>query len=72
MLDSNCDEIRRVRTEMLAKAGHDIRRLIAMINEKRSDYAARIINPGGEAERSDLRQAADGELSQGASSSAAG
>jgi hypothetical protein len=31
---------------MSAAAGHDIRKLIAMIKERRPDIADRIINPG--------------------------
>jgi hypothetical protein len=50
MSKSNYDEIRRVRHEMSAKVGHDIGKLIDMMNERRSEYADRIINPGKEAE----------------------
>lgn len=50
MSKSNYDEIRRVRHEMSAKAGHDIRKLINKLNENRAEYADRIINPGKEAE----------------------
>ena len=44
-------EVRRVRAAMSKEAGHDVRRLIATINERRSQAAARIIDPGTDAER---------------------
>jgi hypothetical protein len=51
MSKSNYEEIRRVRSEMSQKAGHDVRRLIAMLNENRSEYLDRIISPGNDAEQ---------------------
>lgn len=45
-------EVRRVREQMSKAAGHDIRRLIAMINETRPKAATRIISPGAHAEKS--------------------
>ncbi len=44
-------EVRRVRSEMSAAAGHDIRTLIANINKLRPAVAAQVIDPGTEAER---------------------
>jgi len=44
-------EVRRVRAAMSQATGHDVRRLIAMINERREQSAARIIDPGTEAEQ---------------------
>jgi len=41
---------------MSEAAGHDVRRLIAAINERRTEAAARIIDPGTEAEQSDAPQ----------------
>ena len=64
-------EVRRVRHEMSAAAGHDIRRLIAMINERRAEVAHRIIDHGTKAEQCDTHRAADSAVSNGASSSAA-
>ncbi len=64
-------EVRRVRHAMSAAAGHDIRKLIAMINERRSEVAHRIIDPGTKAEQCDARGAADSAISSGESSSAA-
>ncbi len=49
-------EVRRVRAAMSEAAGHDVRRLIAAINERRTEAAARIIDPGTEAEQSDAPQ----------------
>lgn len=46
-------EVRRVRAAMSEAAGHDVRRLIAAINKRRPQFAARIIDPGTEAEQCD-------------------
>ena len=46
MAHSNYDEIRRVRHEMSAAAGDDVRKLIASINELRIKHADKIISPG--------------------------
>ena len=48
-------EVRRVRHAMSEAAGHDIRKLIATINERRSEVAHRIIDPGTQAEQCDAR-----------------
>jgi len=44
-------EVRRIRELMSKRAGHDIRTLIASINEKWPDDAARAIDPGTKAEQ---------------------
>jgi hypothetical protein len=44
-------EVRRVRAEMSEAAGHDIRRLIVAINQRRAQAAGRIIDPGTKAEQ---------------------
>lgn len=49
-------EVRRVREQMSQTAGHDIRRLIASINKRRSTAASRIIDPGTEAEQCDATE----------------
>jgi len=64
-------EVRRVRHAMSAAVGHDIRKLIAMINERRSEVAHRIIDPGTKAEQCDTHRAADSAVSNGESSSEA-
>ena len=46
-------EVRRVRSVMSEAAGHDVRRLIATINERRPQSASRIIDPGTKAEQCD-------------------
>ena len=51
---SNYDEIRRVRHEMSQACGHDTQKLIEMINQSKSQYAHRIINPGKSSEQCDL------------------
>ena len=56
---------------MSVAAGHDIRKLIAMINERRSEVAHRIIDPGTKAVQCDAREAADQTVSNGQSSSTA-
>jgi hypothetical protein len=50
MSESNYEEIRRVRHEMSAQSGHDIRKLVEMINDMTKDQASRIISPGRSAE----------------------
>ena len=61
-------EIRRVRHAMSAAVGHDIRKLIAKINERRSEVAHRIIDPGTKAEQCDARGAANNAVPYGESS----
>jgi len=65
------NEIRRVRKEMSARAGHDIRTLIASINARWPDEAARAIDPGTKAEQCDAHGAADSAASNGESLPAA-
>jgi hypothetical protein len=55
---------------MSEAAGHDIRKLIATINERRSEVAHRIIDPGTQAERCDAHRAADTAISYGFSPAA--
>ena len=50
---SSYSEVRRVRSAMSKEAGHDVRRLIAMINERRSRSTGPLIDPGTAAERCD-------------------
>ncbi len=45
-------EIRRVREAMSAAAGHDVRVLIARINERKRRCMPRIFDPGTQAEQS--------------------
>ena len=63
-------EVRRVRTAMSEAAGHDIRELIAMINQRRPEVVARIIDPGTTAEQCDARGATGSAVSLGKASSA--
>ena len=51
-------EVRRVRQQMSEAVGHDIRKLIAAINERRDSVASRIIDPGTKAEQTGAREAA--------------
>ena len=64
-------EVRSVRHAMSAAAGYDIRKLIAMIKERRPDIADRIIDPGTKAEQCDVHGVADSAVSNGESSPAA-
>lgn len=64
-------EVRRVRHAMSAAAGHDIRKLIAMINERRSEVADRIIDPGTKAEQCDATEPPITRSTDGKSSPAA-
>ena len=52
-------EVRRVRKEMSERAGHNIRTLIASINSRWPDDAARAIDPGTNAEQCDPHMTAD-------------
>ena len=61
-------EVRRVRHAMSAAAGHDIRKLIAMINERRPEVAHRIIDPGTKAEQCDATEPGLQDFSDGESS----
>ena len=58
-------EVRRVRAAMSDAAGHDVRRLIALINERRPQAAARIIDPGTEAEQCDVPDRSAARLTTG-------
>lgn len=49
-------EVRRVRNEMSIAAGHDVRKLAAMFNDRRAQVADRIIDPGTKAEQTDARE----------------
>jgi len=46
-------EVRRVRKAMSASVGHDMQKLAALINSRRSDVLGRIIDPGTSAEQCD-------------------
>lgn len=72
MAHSNYDEIRRVRHEMSAAAGHDVRKLIASINELRIKPADKIISPGETAEQCDAPKPPISPISTGQSTPAAG
>ena len=61
-------EVRRVRKAMSDAVGHDVRKLAATFNERRSQVADRIIDPGTKAEQCDPRGAADHAVSSGESS----
>lgn len=52
-------EVRRVRELMSQSVGHDIRKLIALINQGRDSVASRIIDPGTKAEQCDTNGADD-------------
>jgi hypothetical protein len=64
-------EVRRVRHALSAAAGHDIRKLIAMINERRSEVAHRIIDPGTKAEQCDATEPPNTRPGDGKSAPAA-
>lgn len=58
-------EVRRVRLAMSQSAGHDVRKLAAMINKRRADVADRIIDPGTKAEQCDALGTANNAVSKG-------
>jgi len=65
------NEVRRVRTEMSAQAGHDIRTLIASINTRWPDDASCAIDPGTKAEQCDATEPPKTRSDDGKSSPAA-
>jgi len=64
-------EVRRVRSAMSKAAGHDVRSLIAKINERRPQSVARIIDPGTEAEQCDAPERPTTRFASGKSAPAA-
>jgi hypothetical protein len=64
-------EVRRVRSEMSKRVGHNIRALIASINNQWPDDVSHAVDFGTKAEQCDARGAADHAVSNGESSSAA-
>ena len=50
MPESNFAELRRVRSEMSAEAGHDVRRFIELLDGVRAKYRDRLVNHGADAE----------------------
>ena len=58
-------EVRRVRKAISEAAGHDVRKLAALFNERRTQVADRIIDPGITAVQCDVRGADDREASIG-------
>ena len=48
-------EVRRVRKAMSSAAGHDVRKLAAMFNDRRAQVADRIIDPGSKAEQTEIK-----------------
>ncbi|NOY29155.1 MAG: hypothetical protein GXP28_02955 [Planctomycetes bacterium] len=64
-------EVRRVRKQMSERAGHDIRTLIASINERWPKDASLAIDPGTKAEQCDAHGTADHTVSNEKSSPAA-
>jgi hypothetical protein len=64
-------EVRRVRSAMSAAVGHDVRALIAKINERRAKVESRIVDPGSEAEQTVAVERRNGACSDGESTHAA-
>lgn len=60
-------EVRRVRSEMSKRVGHDIRALIASINDRWPDDVSHAVDFGTKAEQCDARGAADHAASSGES-----
>ena len=65
------NEVRRVRKAMSEVAGHDVRKLAALYNERREQVAERIIDPGAKAEQCDAPKPPNVAISSGHISSAA-
>jgi hypothetical protein len=64
-------EVRRVRKAMSERAGHDIRTLIATINNRWPSEAARALDPGTKAERCDTHGVANTAIPNGEPTQAA-
>ena len=54
MSESNFAELRRVRSEMSAEAGHDVRRFIELLDGVRAKYRDHLVDHGADAEQSDV------------------
>ena len=65
-------EVRRVRKEMSARAGHDIRTLIAAINDRWPDEVPHTIDPGTKAEQSVAPESPTARAQDGESNPATG
>jgi hypothetical protein len=52
MPNSNFTELRRIRSEMSTKAGHNVRRYIELLAGVREKYRDQLVNHGAEADRS--------------------
>ena len=68
---SNYSEIRRIRKEMSAAAGHDVRRLVDLLVPLRERYADRLVDHGQKAEQSDATERPAGRFGGGEPTSAA-
>jgi hypothetical protein len=64
-------EVRRVRAAMSQAVDHDVRRLIAAINERRPRSVERIIDPGTKAEQCDAPERLPARIADGDSTPAA-
>ena len=64
-------EVRRVRTAMSESVGHEVRKLAALFNQRRSEVAGRIIDPGTKAEQCAAQRPVESGHSNGESSAAA-
>ncbi len=58
MSESNFAELRRVRTEMSAEAGHNVRRFIELLDGVRAKYRDQLVNHGADAEHCDAQVSA--------------
>ena len=65
------NEVRRVRKAMSDAAGHDVRKLAAIYNARRTRVADRIIDPGTKAEQCDTPEPPAESSANGQSSPAA-
>jgi hypothetical protein len=65
------NEVRRVRKAMSNAAGHDVRKLAAMFNERREQVTDRIVDPGTRAEQCDAPEPPKTHFDDGTSSPAA-
>ncbi len=71
MSESNFAELRRVRSEMSAEAGHNVRRFIDLLDGVRAKYHDRLVDHGAGAECSDTVDSLSEKISHGESTAVA-
>lgn len=68
MPNSNYSELRRIRAEMSAQAGHDVRCFIELLDEVRERYRDRLVNHGAATKTPSAHEPAADPVANGESS----